>query len=168
MFRQVYAQLSIFEGLDRNQLDQLSPFFTECRFPKDYMIFEQGQPADHLFILLEGEVVIKYKPYDGPILTVAHIEPGGVFGWSAALRREVYTSAAVSMNASLVYRIRGASLIAICDQYPDTGKIFLERLASVIAKRLQSTHTHILGMLTEGMDSKSKNPRRSSRNDRRK
>lgn len=168
MLRHDYAQLSIFEGLDCNQINQLSPYFTECQFPKDQVIFEQGQPAENLYILLDGEVVINFKPYDGPILTVARIEPGGVFGWSSALQRDVYTSAAIAMQDSLMYRIRGISLNVLCAQHPDTGKIFLEHLASVIAQRLQSTHTHILGMLTEGMDAKSRNPKRSSLNDRRK
>lgn len=168
MFRQEHAQLSIFEGLDCNQLHQLSPFFAECQFPKDYVIFEQGQPAENLYILLEGEVVIHFKPYDGPTLMVARIEPGGVFGWSAALQRDVYTSAAMTMQDCLMYQLRGSSLNTICAQYPDTGKILLERLACVIAERLQSTHTHVLGMLTEGIDIKSKGSRRSSTDGRRK
>jgi len=99
---------------------------------------------------------------------VARIEPGGVFGWSAALQRDIYTSAAVTVQDSLMYQLRGASLNTICAQYPDTGKILLERLACVIAERLQSTHTHVLGMLTEGINVKSKASRRSSSDDGRK
>jgi CRP-like cAMP-binding protein len=166
MFRQDYAQLSIFAGLDGNQISQLSPFFVECQYPQDYVIFEQGQPAENLYILLCGEVVINYKPYDGPSLTVARIEPGGVFGWSAALQRDLYTSDALTTQECLAYRIRSSSLNTICAQYPDTGKILLERFASVIAERLRSTHTQVLGMLTDGMDLKSKPPRRSTKNDR--
>ena len=166
MFRQDYAQLSIFAGLDGNQISQLSPYMVECQFPKDHVIFEQGDPADHLYILLSGEVVIRYKPYDGPPLTVAHIEPGGVFGWSAALRRDIYTSGAVATEDILAYRIRGTSLSLICTEYPETGKILLERLASVIAQRLQSTHTQVLGILTQGMDTASNCSRRNSRDDR--
>lgn len=160
MFRQDYAQLSIFAGLDENQISQLSPYMVECSFSRDLVIFEQGQPAEHLYILLSGEVVISYKPYDGPPLTVARIEPGGVFGWSAALGRDVYTSGAISTQESLAYRIRGSNFHAICKEYPETGQIFLERLASVIARRLHSTHTQVLSILTEGMGSKAGSSRR--------
>lgn len=152
MFRQDYAQISIFAGLDGNQISQLSHFIDECQFPKDHVIFEQGQPADRLYILLTGEVVIHYKPYDGPPLLVARIEPGGVFGWSAALRRDVYTSGATTSQDSTVYCLLGTNLQAICVKYPETGKIFLERLASVIAERLRSTHTQVLGILTQGIE----------------
>ena len=151
MLRQDYAQLSIFAGLDGNQISQLTPFMVECQFPKDFVIFEQGRPAEYLYILLTGEVVVRYKPYDGPPLNVAHIQPGGVFGWSAALRRDLYTSDAIAMQDSNAYRIRGSSLPVIRAKYPETGQILLERLASVIAQRLQSTHTQVLGILTQGM-----------------
>lgn len=152
MFSQDYSRLSIFSGLDGEQINQLSRFIEECQFPKDFMIFEQGQPADRLYILLSGEVVIRYKPYDGPSLLVARIETGGVFGWSAALRREIYTSGAEAVQESVAYSIRGESLNVLCAQYPQTGKIFLERLASVIVERLSSTHTQVLGILTQGID----------------
>ena len=166
MFRQGYAQLSVFSGLDGNQISLLSQFIEECQFPKDYVIFEQNQPADRLYILLSGEVAIRYKPYDGPPLLVARIEPGGVFGWSAALRRDVYTSGALAEQDSEAYCIRGANLAIMCTQYPETGMLFLERLASVIAERLRSTHTQVLKILTQRIATDERFLRRSVQNDR--
>jgi CRP/FNR family transcriptional regulator, cyclic AMP receptor protein len=154
MFRQDYAQLSIFAGLDDRQLKQLSPFLIEVQFGQDEVVFEQGQPAQFLYILLSGEVVINYKPYDGPQLTVARIEPGGVFGWSAALGRDIYTSGALAALPSATCCIRGAHLSVIRERHPEMGNILLERLASVIAQRLASTHTHVLGILTKGVGCK--------------
>ena len=101
MFRQDYAQLPIFAGLDGDQISQLSPFLVECSLQKDMVIFEQGPACEYLYILLTGEVAVRYKPYDGPLLAVARIEPGGVFGWSAALGRDVYTSGAVALQDSV-------------------------------------------------------------------
>jgi CRP/FNR family transcriptional regulator, cyclic AMP receptor protein len=151
MFRQDYAQLSIFSGLDGNQISQISPFFIDYHFEKDAVIFEQGQPARYLYILFSGDVVINYKPYDGPLLTVAHIAPGGVFGWSAALGRDIYTSGATAAAPSTACCVRGSDLAVIRAQYPETGKILLERLAGVIAERLASTHNQVLGILTRGV-----------------
>lgn len=152
MFRQDFAQLSIFSGLNDNQIGQLSPYMVECHFKRDQVIFEQGQRADHLYILLSGEVIVTYKPYDGPPLTVARIEPGGVFGWSAALGRDIYTSGAVAVQDSLAYRMRGSNLAVLCDEHRETGMILLDRLAGVIAERLRGTHTQVLGILSQGID----------------
>ncbi len=166
MFRQDYAQLSIFAGLNGDQIVQLLPYMVECHFSKDEVIFEQGQPADHLYILFSGEVVIQYKPYDGPPLTVARIETGGVFGWSAALGRDEYTSGAMAVEDSVAYRIRGENLQVLCEKYPETGMILLDRLAGVIAERLQNTHTQVLGILSQGMDMDGNCLRRLDKDDR--
>lgn len=152
MLRQHYTHLTIFEGLDSAQIELLSPYFEEMRLSEGGTIFEQGEVADCLYILLEGEVEVRYKPYDGPPLTVAHITPGGVFGWSAALGRQVYTSGALAWSDCLMVRVRKDSLRRLCECNPQTGGVLLDRLAGVIAERLRNTHATILQMLSQGID----------------
>ncbi len=130
----------------------MAPLLEPVDLAKNEVIFEQGRIADHLYILLEGEVVVNFKPYDGPQLTVAHIHPGGVFGWSAILGRQVYTSIALAAVDSVAIRMRGEELRSLCEEKPQTGLAILERLAGVIAERLNSTHAQIFTMLTESMD----------------
>jgi CRP-like cAMP-binding protein len=152
MYEQDIEQMEVFQGLNTNQLNWIKPWMELCHFPDETLIFEQGQTANALYILLEGEVFIEYKPYDGPLLTVARILPGGVFGWSAALGRKQYTSAAVAHANSSAYCISRQNLHKICEQDPETGGILIDRLASVIAERLRNTHSEILSILSEGMD----------------
>ncbi|MCE1254665.1 MAG: cyclic nucleotide-binding domain-containing protein, partial [Anaerolineae bacterium] len=78
MFDERYAQLPVFRGLSKEQIDHIEPLFQLCRFPKNTPVFQQGQPALYFYILLKGEVEIRYKPYDAPPLSVAHIAPGSV------------------------------------------------------------------------------------------
>lgn len=162
MFRQQLAQVSLFKDLAPTDLDYVAPFFKSVYLPQNEIIFEQGRIAEYLYILLEGEVVVNFKPYDGPQLTVAHIQPGGVFGWSAILGRQVYTSIALAAIASIAIRIRGEELRSLCEEKPLTGLVILERLAGVIAERLNSTHAQIFTMLTESMDLIVSSPRRAS------
>jgi CRP/FNR family cyclic AMP-dependent transcriptional regulator len=152
MLRQYFAQLSLFEGLDQDQIELLSPYFEDMWFSAGTVIFEQGELANCLYILLEGEVEVRYKPYDGPPLSVARITPGGVFGWSAALGRNEYTSGAQAGRDSQVVRVRNENLHKLCDTHPETGGVLLDHLAGVIAERLRNTHTSILAMLNQGLD----------------
>lgn len=152
MFRQELLSLPIFRGLPKDQMDLLCPLFDSENFPGNQVIFEQGQSAEYLYILRDGEVEIRYKPYDGPFLTVARILAGGVFGWSAALDHEYYTSAAVSMCDCSALRIRGRELRCLCESHPQTGVIILERLSEVISERLQATHKEVLRLLCGRMD----------------
>jgi hypothetical protein len=47
--------------------------------------------------------------------------------------------------------VSGDDLRTLCDRYPETGSLVLERLAAVIAKRIRNTHTHVLALLEQGM-----------------
>jgi CRP-like cAMP-binding protein len=152
MFRQELLHVNIFKGLSSEDLDTLAPLFEIYDLKKNQVAFEQGRVADYMYILLEGEVVVNFKPYDGPTLTVARIQPGGVFGWSAVLGRQIYTSTAVACTQSTAIRIKGDELRCLCEKHPNTGIIILERLAGVIAERLQSTRDQIFTMLSESID----------------
>jgi len=134
-----------------NQVQSLLPLLEKRTFGKNIVLFKQGQAADMIYFLLKGKVVIEYKPYDGPEITVAHIEPGGVFGWSAALGRRNYSSAAITITDVEVFCISRKHLSEIYHRDPETGIILLETLAGGIAKRLNSTHEQILAILTQGM-----------------
>ncbi|GAP15615.1 protein containg cyclic nucleotide-binding domain [Longilinea arvoryzae] len=152
MFRQQFAGLSFFQGFTPEQIAEICPIMEAIPCEKDAVIFQQNQRTDYLYILEEGEVVIQYKPYDGPPMVIARIHPGGVFGWSAALGRDVYTSGAQALAPGRAIRMQIDSLQQFCSQHPETGKILLERLASVIAERLKSTYNEVLNILTNGLD----------------
>ena len=146
-----FEDLSFFQGLstaDRKRI--LANFRAEERRAGE-VIFQQGQSADRLYLLVSGRVEIRFKPYDGEALTVSVIEDGGVFGWSAALGRSSYTSCAVCTADGRCLSIRGRDLRRICEDHPATGVILLERLAEVIALRLTSTHDHVMELLRQGV-----------------
>lgn len=166
MFRQQYANLAIFNGLQANQVRALAPFLQEVMLSAGETIFEQGEPACCLYILLAGEVAVRYKPYDGPPLTVARILAGEVFGWSAALGRKVYTSNAEAVCDGLAYRILADSLKRLCDCDPEAGGVFLERLADSIAERLRNTNSTILELLSQGVDPRGNCSKRSGIDER--
>ncbi|HEX7433307.1 MAG TPA: cyclic nucleotide-binding domain-containing protein [Anaerolineaceae bacterium] len=155
MYGRELAQLTLFHDFSPEQLEQIQSFVEICRFPKDQVIFEQGEQAQHLYIVINGEVVVRFKPYDGPDIIVTHITAGGVFGWSAALGRSAYTSSAITTTTSEFFRFRAKDLHKLCEQNPETGRIILDRLAAVIAERLHSTHNQILAILTQAVNSDS-------------
>ena len=143
-----FQHLKVFRGLSEIQIVNLNAVLKLHRFLDQEIIFNQGDPAWYLYILLDGEVSIRFKPYDGNALTIAKIIPGGVFGWSAALGREQYTSVAISSLESSVFSISKLNLHKICMLENETGIIFLENLTSVIAARLNQNHSQILKILT--------------------
>jgi len=147
----VFPNLFLFQDLPPKHLTLLQPLFIPCEFTTDSILFEQGDPAENLFAVVSGEVVVNFKPDDGPIIVVARVQPGSIVGWSAALGSRRYTSSAVCTTYTQLLRVRGDDLRRLCLQHPDTGSIFLDRLATVIAERLHSTHDLVLSLLQLGL-----------------
>ncbi|MGB9799799.1 MAG: cyclic nucleotide-binding domain-containing protein [Thermanaerothrix sp.] len=154
MSRPELLTFPLFQGFSAEQVDHLLTLMEEHTYAAETEIFAQGTRAEFFYILFRGEVTIHYKPYDGPALVVAHILPGGVFGWSAALGRSTYTSSAVAVQESQVLRIRGEQLQHLCEYFPDTGAILMERLAGLIHQRLDNLRGDVLNMIGRGMDLK--------------
>jgi len=152
MFKQDIARISVFKGLSVADLDILAPLTDVVCFKQNQVIFEQGHAADFLYVLLEGEVVVNFKPYDGPVLSIGRILPGGVFGWSAILGRQAYTSIAMAAVDCSAIRVKGDELRSLCEKNPRTGIDVLKGLAGGIAERLNSTHEQIFTMLARSMD----------------
>ena len=71
MFKEEYFELSIFRDLTAEQIRLLCTILDYCHFSEGLVIFDQGQTATNLYILLSGAVMVNYKPYDGPPLVVA-------------------------------------------------------------------------------------------------
>jgi CRP-like cAMP-binding protein len=148
-----YTDLFLFQDLSPEHLHLLQPLFAPCEFSADAVLFEQGDPAEHLFAIVSGEVVVNFKPDDGPAIVVARVLPGSIVGWSAALGSRRYTSSGVCTTLTRLLRVRGDDLRRLCIQHPETGEVFLDRLATVIAERLHSTHDLVLSLLQLGLSS---------------
>jgi CRP/FNR family cyclic AMP-dependent transcriptional regulator len=155
----VYAHrlesLPLFHGLTPSELKLVISRFEDTSFPADHIVFNQGDPADKLYVVISGRVAIRFKPDDGDVLNVAEVEHNGVFGWSAVLGRQSYTSSAICLEDCEAVYVRGDVLRKLCETHAETGVIILERLAEVIAERLRSTHAHVVDLLRQGIHPRS-------------
>jgi CRP/FNR family transcriptional regulator, cyclic AMP receptor protein len=152
-----YSHLTFFTGLQTADIQLLASNFAPQTWVAGTVIFEQDDYAEYLYLVVSGEVTIHFKPHDGPMMTVTRVQPGGIFGWSAAMNNPAYTSGAVCSLDSEVLRIRGIDLRVICEKHPELGKIILDRLAGVIAERKQIQQGPVSSILANGMRQTSKN-----------
>lgn len=151
MPEELYAHIPLIADLPVHQRALLGPLFRTCFIPAGQILFEQGEQADTLYLLQDGEVTVRYKPDDGPAIVVARVRSGGVVGWSAALGSPFYTSSANCVCDSVLLCIESADLHSLCEQYPDVGSSFLERLAEVVSERVSGAQDHVIALLEQGM-----------------
>jgi CRP-like cAMP-binding protein len=119
-------------------------------------VLKQDTPADYLYLVVSGAVEMSYKPYDGVPITISHVEKDGLFGWSAVVGSEKYTSSAIAIEDLETMRIRGSELRRLCVEHPEAGKEILERLASSVSSRWQDAHAQVKSILEQGLKNNNK------------
>ena len=147
----ILGHVLAFQGFSQEQIARIRPLFLLFYAPAGTLIFEQGEIAENLYVLIHGEVAIRYKPDDGPADVIAHVRPEGVVGWSAALGNPHYTSSAECTLDCQMLRVRNSDVRQLCENDPETGALFLDRLAAMIAERLRTTHPQLIELLEQGL-----------------
>ncbi len=136
-----------FRGLTTEQLKLIVPLFEPLSVPPGGVIFREGDEATHLYIIQRGSVTIQYKPYDGPMITLSHLQPGEIFGWSAVVGGEKYTSDAIGTTEVEVLRLRGSELLRLCAEHTAEGGAILDKLAEAVSPRWSYARQQIHGVL---------------------
>ena len=155
----------LFKSVDDDILLLLEPLFEPYAFPAGTVIFEQGEPAHYLYLILEGSVEVHYKPYDGPPITVTNVIEGNIFGWSAAVGNKAYTSGAVCKDDCQTIRISSRDLQGLCAEEPEASRIILNLLAESVSSRWADAKNQIQSLLKTTVSAKvSALPRRRKEN----
>lgn len=149
-------RLVIFEGLNEDMIGLLTPMFEVFSCQPGTVIFQQGDQAEFLYVVIDGKVDMSFKPYDGIPMTISHVDKGGLFGWSAVVGSDTYTSTAVAIEDLEAYRIHGSDLRKFCREHPEAGKDILERLADGVSSRWKDAHKQVQSILIQGMSEKRK------------
>ncbi|MBS1248982.1 MAG: hypothetical protein MAG431_00553 [Chloroflexi bacterium] len=143
--------LSLFDALDDDQLNILRPLIENVECKAEEEVFRQGEKAEHLYLVVEGEVVIHFNPKEEAALTISELGKGDLFGWSAALGRCTYTSGAICAKNGKLLRIKGDDLKKLYREYPEMGILIVDRLSRVIANRLTNTQDKVAELLNQGL-----------------
>ena len=142
---------NVFKDFDEDQMELVRPLFEQLSYQAGSVVFQQGTPADFLYFLIDGNVEVSFKPYDGTSMTVSHIEKGGLFGWSALVGSEKYTSSAMAIEEVKTFRVRGSDLRKFCLDHPEAGRDILDRLADGVSSRWKDAHKQVQSILLQGL-----------------
>ncbi len=145
------SSFPLFKGLESATLEILERLAKPFRYAPGEVVFQQGEPAEYLYLLSHGRVKVHYKPYDDLNPIVTYVNAGEVFGWSAVIGNKVYSSGAVCLEPSEGWRIDGNALRLLCKENPQGAAQILDRLATIVSPRWQDAHEQVRSMLSEGM-----------------
>jgi hypothetical protein len=125
-------KVDVLQSLTDWELKIVAQFLKEENVPEGITLFEEGQKADRLFILEEGEVAVQFprgEPYNIN-------GPGKILGWSFLVPPHRYTASAETKAPSKLLVMKSPDFYYLIHKEPRMGVKVMSNLAQVVAGRL--------------------------------
>lgn len=107
----------LFGGADASNIKVLVNQKDIINIKEGDIVFQNGEPADRIFLLLEGEIKIKYSTVvEGQKIFIKH--PGEFFGEAEYLENIARRSSAVAQVDSLLFVVKKKELDELISKYP--------------------------------------------------
>jgi CRP-like cAMP-binding protein len=135
-------EVELFKGIPSHIIDEIAELVTQESHPAGHVLFREGDFADYLYILEEGELDLTVKREKQLFFPVD--KTGSVFGWSSLVEPNLYTAEAVCVKESRVIKIDADRLMRLFQKHPAEGLTIMRRLAGVIATRLIKSYKEVI------------------------
>lgn len=135
-------EVSFFQNMSVEQLKVLATVCEEQVFEEDQVIFQENDPGDALFVVVQGRVAIEREGErkGGSVARLATLEERAYFGEMTLFNSGPRSTRAVALRKSLLLRLRREPLVALIRQYPDLS---LE-LINILSDRLREANDQIV------------------------
>lgn len=139
----------LFQGLSPQHLEAFATLADEVTVNAGKTIFGEGDPADKLYILLDGKVNIHTQLTSRPEqLSIAVLnKPGQLVGWSGLLPEDRYTAGATCETDSRLVVFDGDAFMALLESDAELGFLLMRRITDVISSRLRNIQQFVLKTL---------------------
>jgi CRP-like cAMP-binding protein len=97
-----------------------------CR--KNHLLFAQGDKADAVFYILEGQVTLTVVSQRGKEAIVATLEPASFFGEACLTGQVLRLEAATAVGVAKIMRIGKTAMITVLHDEPRFSELFLTYL----------------------------------------
>lgn len=140
-------RVPMFEGLSSRNLRVISDIAEEDQLPANQLVFEEGQPGDKMYILIDGQVQVEKQTGATPLI-LATLEKRDLLGDMALLDDEPRSASARTTTDTRLLGVGAASLRDLIREYPDIAFGLLKFCAQRIRetnRRLQAASAPATG-----------------------
>lgn len=135
-----------FEGFDKEVIALLAGCAQNVHFRPDELLFQEGQPAQHFYLVREGRVAIQLHELAGGANILDTVDAGEVLGfsWLVPPYRWVFDARATMDTRAVSFDAE--CLRAKCDADPAVGYVLMSRVALVMHQRLEAARVRLLDL----------------------
>lgn len=103
---ELLGKVTAFKSLDEADLGRVAAACITASFKRGDPVVKQGDVCRDFFLILAGEVGVRYKPPKGSEEKLASLKPGDFFGESALLKDEPRTATLIAEDAVRAIRLQ--------------------------------------------------------------
>ena len=147
---ELLRHFSLFDQQDDAMLARIANLAEERVIEAGGTLFSQGDPAKHLYLVVDGSIVLTMNVGQKGAQTLEELEPLGkdrVVGWSSMVKPHVYKMGAHAKQKSRVIAFEGDKLRRLFDENPSFGYYFLQKLTEVIGSRLIGKCVQLMSLI---------------------
>jgi CRP-like cAMP-binding protein len=143
---EIIESFSAFADLEENEVQALATLAEEEQYRPGEFIFQEGDPANKLYLLLEGRVeMMMATNADGTqramVMTAG---PGEIFGWSSLVEPYQLTASAHCATPVRVVAITASGVRALMAMSCSLGYRLMQKGCQTASARLRATRVQLL------------------------
>ena len=138
---EILSRQPLFRGLSEEELRQIATGCREFRVDKNEVLFQKGDMAEGMHVLVMGQVKLSIPSVNGMEKVVHLCGPGGTFGEAVLFLERPYPVTAQAMADSIVLRISKHTLLEAMDASPLLTRKMLASLSVRLHELLEDMET---------------------------
>lgn len=157
----------LFQTLDHQKVEEIWGEATLHHLNKGDFVFFQGDPAENVYFLLEGQVKLTLSNSRGDQVSVQHVAPGETFALIGAFRKAKYPVSAKAIADGEIFSWNAQRFKELCADVPelsanstriisDRSIDFQSRILELSSEKVERRIAHALLRLAHQMGKKSR------------
>ncbi|HYB31439.1 MAG TPA: Crp/Fnr family transcriptional regulator [Solirubrobacteraceae bacterium] len=132
-------RVPVFSTLSTDDLERVAHVVMSRRFEAGEVVFKEGDEGSTCYIVRSGRARAIHEHPDGRSITLAHFEPGDIFGEMAMLDGERRSATVETTEGTETIAILSADMHWLLREYPDISV----KLIAALGQRLRDTNERL-------------------------
>ena len=129
-----FKQGDLFWGMSKSFVQEAMDTSEKLSFDDGESLFQEGDRADHFFILLKGRVLLRRGKEGSTIHMARH--SGELIGWSTLTGRDTFSASAICQEPTSLLKFERDRFLASLEKDSNNAAILYKRLAETLGNRL--------------------------------
>ncbi|MBI4669896.1 MAG: cyclic nucleotide-binding domain-containing protein [Elusimicrobia bacterium] len=119
----ILSKFNFFANLNIRQINDILAYISLIAYPKDFVLFEEGQKGDAMYIVYQGRIVINKKAgFFKFAKEISRLGPGEIFGEMALLNSAPRSATAKAAEDSKVFVLLSGDFEFVMEKNPEIAQ----------------------------------------------